>query len=671
MCKPTSKNQEVVSSAAPKVADALDNNNNNNNATANNANKIAQITPTHTKASRDTRYDWLYFIAPALFYKVTPVYAIYAIALTRLVCTHLILSLHYQFVDKDNYLNKISKRQLERERDDYTTAFFLHMWTQVALQLVFPNMFFSDASTIYDCAKETIFLHVALVEPLYYFVHRWLHVPQNMKSMHGFHHLSISTLPTTSLVQNFHEHIVYICTFGPAFLLPFLVQGRQHWIVIGGYLIAFDVLNAYGHTNIRVRHWLFTSRYSPLTYLFYTPEFHLGHHKYFNANYTLFMPIWDMLMGTYREYQKKDLEQLLPREQQDFVFIGHNGGLGHLMTVPELCIYNVYNDYPRTFLPVKLEFFIMHLIASVYRMLVSTFYTCSRFCIANEYIGRIIVLARTPWDYMNPQSYSVINQEILKCMRNEHKKCGTRKFGLGNLNKMKQLNDGGLDIARLVAQDAYLKDKNIRVWTGDTMTVASVYHQIADIDHLDAFFYVGAGGKVGTAVCHLLTQNRPHLKIRIFSKNHVLNHPNISYSNDLSEMAHYKVVLLGKLLSAQMYNKALQSQVSVQTRFVLDYTVPAFPIAALQERPEHIQHIRVGVLKTFPNNPFLKGHYDFCMSHDENMIVPCHFGCLLNTINGRDTDEVGDVDPQDVEKLWQMTLARGFQNISIDYNAVE
>jgi sterol desaturase/sphingolipid hydroxylase (fatty acid hydroxylase superfamily) len=627
--------------------------------------KVDPVVPTHSAASRNTEYDWIFFLVPALFYKVTPVGPLYAIAVLRILSVKAILSLHYLLVDKDNYLNKIPQKQLEREREEFLTAITMHMWIQIPLQLIFPSMFFSGPSQIRSSLFEVFLCHVFIVEPLYYAVHRWLHKPINMKAMHGFHHLSISTLPTTSSVQNFYEHIVYVATFGPAFFLPYLLQQRQHWVAIGAYLIGFDIINAWGHTNVRIRHWLFTSRYSPVTYLFYTPEFHLGHHAYFSANYALFMPIWDHVLGTYREYTKKELP-LLPKEQQDFVFIGHNGGLGHYFTTPEFSFYNVYNDYPRTRLPIKLEFYIAHLIALFYRLF-ARFYTCSRFCVANEYIARIICLSRTPYDYMTPKNYDGVNAEILQLMRQEYKKHGTRYFGLGNLNKMQQLNNSGVDIVKMVEEDSFLKDKDIRIWTGDTMTVASVYHQIADIPNLKSFYYIGAGGKVGRAVCELLVETMPHLQIRIFSKNEIFNHPNISYSKDLSDMANYKVVLVGKILSGEWYSKALKSQRDVATRFVLDYTVPALPIKALQMRKENIKHIRVGLLKTNPNNPFLKGHYDLCMSHDENHIVPCHFGCLLNTLDRRETNEVGDIDLDAVEEMWQMTLARGFRNIDIEY----
>lgn len=185
------------------------------------------------------------------------------------------------------------------------------------------------------CALNTLIYHVTIVEPLYYAVHRWLHVPEQFKKMHGFHHSSVNTVPSTSLVQNFQEHFVYVATFGPAMLLPYFINGANHWTVTAGYLLLFDIVNAYGHTNIVVRHWLFDSKWSPLRYLFYTPEFHLGHHAYYNYNFGLFMPLWDHLFNTYREYRRPDAS-LEPADKQDFVFIGHNGGLGHFLTIPEV-----------------------------------------------------------------------------------------------------------------------------------------------------------------------------------------------------------------------------------------------------------------------------------------------------------------------------------------------
>jgi len=622
------------------------------------------IPSTHSSHTRNSDYDLLIFFAPALFWKLTPIFPIFITGILRILSTHLLLTLHFIFVDKDNYKNKLPQKQLVREKDDYLVGILLHMWAQTALQLIFPGMFFADSSTIASSALNTFISHVVVVEPLYYFAHRWLHVPERMKKMHGFHHLSINTLPSTSLVQNFEEHFVYIATFGPAFLFPFIFTGRNHWTVVAAYLVLFDIINAFGHTNIRIQHWTFTHRYSPLKYLFYTPEFHLGHHAYFRYNYALFMPIWDHMLGTYREYKIPD-PQLQPARKQDFVFIGHNGGLGHLFTCPEFSVYNVYDTYKRTFLPIGLEFLVMHIVGSIARLFMK-FYTCSRYLVDKKLVGRIICIPRTPWDYMSPKMYGKMNQEIVDLIRSQYEECGTRYFGLGNLNKMKQLNDGGRVVAEMIREDPVLKDKNIRVWTGDSMTTASVYNQIMDLpEDLDGIFYIGANGKIGTAVCHLLAKNRPNLKICVFSRYHGIKLPNVTYSSDLSDMLNYRVAIVGKMLAPKQYNKALKPTGNdAKTRLILDYTVPFIPIDLTHRR--EIRHIQIGILAT-SRNTLIEGHYDICMSHDQDHIYPCHMGCILNMVEQRETNETGDINLDDVERLWNRAKGYGIRNKSLSY----
>jgi len=623
------------------------------------------ITPTHTQ-ERESKYDLLYVLAPLLFSWFTPVLPMYLIAVARFFSTHLVLGLHYVFFDKDNYYNKLSQKQLEREREHYLVAIVLHMYVQGALQIILPSVFFADNSTIWACAKLTLLSHVTMVEPLYYFAHRWLHVPANMKRMHGFHHLSIKTTPATSLVQNFEEHFVYVATFGPAFLAPFLIQGHQHWAIIGLYLVLFDAINAFGHANIRIRHPLITHRFSPLRYMLYTPEFHLGHHAYFNANYGLFSPTLDMIFGTYREYKKPDVV-LKPPNQQDFVFIGHNAGLGHLLTCPELSIYNAYDNFSFR-LPFKVDFLLMKVIGTIFRLFSKT-YSVSRYLVGGEYVGRVITIVRTPMDFLSPKAYPAVNKDILDLIKQEYKKCGTRYFGLGNLTKMKQLNDGGALISQMVKQDSFLKDKNIRIWTGDTMTAASVFNQIMDIPDLKEFFFIGANGKIGIAVCNLLLKVRPDVKVRVLSRYEGMDLPNVSYTYDMNEAANYRVIVTGKMLPSHKYENAFKSARSkgnvIKTRYILDYTVPCIPINLKKELD--IQHIPIGILKATPSNKFLQGSFDVCMSHDENHIYPCHTGCILNMYYKKETDEIGEVDIEEMDKMWKKAESHGLRNRVIEY----
>ncbi|GAX26793.1 hypothetical protein FisN_9Lu089 [Fistulifera solaris] len=575
-------------SLRPKIKEEASSTSSSSNASSM---EVTKEKRTHTASAfwqRNTRYDWRLFVGPAPFFKLTPVWNIYAIAIARIVFMRVVLSLYYLFVDMENYVDKLKQDQLKREKHEYMTIYILHMYPQVGLQIALPSLFFADATDISSCLWEVFAAHVIFDEPLYYVAHRLLHTSFLMKAMHGLHHLSVQTLPTTSTVHSLFEHFIYAVTLSSVFFAPFLWQGCQHWVAIALYVITYDALHAWGNSSVLVRNALFTHQYSPLKYLLYTLAFHTGHQVFLDCNYSVFMPFWDYLFGTERAYEKKS-PPMLPAKQQDLVFIAHNGGLGNFMTIPEVNLFQAYSPYRRYF-PLRVEFYTIHVICHIMIRLFCDFYYGPRYCIARKHIGRMICLLRKPIDYMTPKRYDDLNQNMLESMRKEHRENGMRYFGLGNLNKMKLLNDGGVAMVQLIEQNAYLKDKNIRIWTGDTMTAASVYHQIASIPHLQEFYYIEAGGKIGTAVCEKLVRDFPTLKIRIFSRNSVLQHPNISHSTDLSEIIDYKIVLAGKILSNATYAKALQMKKIIRTRFLLDYTVPAIPVRALLQKD--VQYIR-------------------------------------------------------------------------------
>lgn len=200
------------------------------------------------------------------------------------------------------------------------------------------------------------------------------------------------------------------------------------------------------------------------------------------------------------------------------------------------------------------------------------------------------------------------------------------------------------------------------------MTAASVYNQIVEIPGVDEIFYIGANGKIGNAVCALLAKNKPDLKVRVFSSYHGMDYPNVTYTQDLTEMLKYKIIVSGKIIPSHKYDKvsktARQQDLPCKTRFILDYTVPFISIK-LKAFPE-IQHIPIGLLQV-NSRAFLKGHFDICMSHDENHIYPCHAGCIIAASEDRETDEVGDINLDEMERMWTKGLNYGFQNRIINY----
>lgn len=589
-----------------------------------------------------------------------------------MLSTHVFMCLHYIFVDKDNYNNKLSQQQLEREKSDYLVGIVLHMWTQAALQVIFPGMFFQPKQVLLSCLGITLLSHVLIVEPLYYAVHRWLHEPNQMKAMHGRHHTSaVLPMPSTALVRNVMEHFIYFAIFCQAIVVPYFVFGINHWIVVATYLLLFDFLSAYGYTNIKCsNHWVFSSKLSPLTYLITTPDFYRRHRAMLNCNFGLFMPLWDHLFGTYRYSNTKEVpeqqqqQQLLPAKSQDFVFIGHNGGLGHLWTLPEFCFYNIYDSYKRTWLPIEAELLCVSAVSRAMRLLASN-YKVSRYLVDGKHIGRVISVWRTPLDYLSPASYSGINTDIVRVIEEQYLTCGTRYFGLGNLNKMKQLNDGGAAIVELVKAWPTLKDARIRVWTGDTLTAASVYQQILAIPQLQELFYIGASGKIGIAVIRLLLER--NIRVCAYSSYECITHPNIRYTQDIIEMARYKYVIIGKPLKKSLLKKAMHERRSLNDlpvagpQYLLDYTVPFIPLKFEGFGDSFFQHIQIAVLKV-SNDEFLRGYYDVCMGTSQNHIYPCHAGCILNMIIGRETDETGEIVIAEMDSMWNVAVKNGLGN---------
>ena len=90
-------------------------------------------------SNRSTLFDIICFLVPALFCSVTNVVPIYLTGFLGMLSTHLTLTAHYMFVDKDNYFSKLSQKQIQREKSEYLVGIVLHMWAQLVLQLLFPG----------------------------------------------------------------------------------------------------------------------------------------------------------------------------------------------------------------------------------------------------------------------------------------------------------------------------------------------------------------------------------------------------------------------------------------------------------------------------------------------------------------------------------------------------
>ena len=136
---------------------------------------------------------------------------------------------------------------------------------------------------------------VLLFDMTVYWTHRFYHEIPFLWKFHAIHH-STKTLDWAS---GFRGHPFDGTLIAPAFVF-LLVAGFSPELT-GTLVVAQILLGLFLHANVR---W----RLRPLHKLIITPEFHHWHHTSevdaIWSNYSTFLPIWDLIFGTY--YMPKD-----------------------------------------------------------------------------------------------------------------------------------------------------------------------------------------------------------------------------------------------------------------------------------------------------------------------------------------------------------------------------
>ncbi|KAK9051460.1 hypothetical protein SSX86_028087 [Deinandra increscens subsp. villosa] len=174
-----------------------------------------------------------------------------------------------------------------------------------------------------------ILLHMGVVEFLYYWFHRALHHHFLYNRYHSHHHSSIVTEPITSVIHPFGEHIAYFLLFAIPLMTITLTQTGSI-CAFAGYVTYIDLMNNMGHCNFELIPKIAFSIFPPLKYLMYTPSYHSLHHTQFRTNYSLFMPFYDYVYGTFDISTDTLYEKSLERKDEipNVVYLTH-------LTTPE------------------------------------------------------------------------------------------------------------------------------------------------------------------------------------------------------------------------------------------------------------------------------------------------------------------------------------------------
>jgi len=134
------------------------------------------------------------------------------------------------------------------------------------------------------------FIGIALFDLSIYWLHRWIHEVPFLWRFHAVHH----SPEKMDWVSGFRNH-----PFDGALVIPpviFLIAAGFSTEFSGVLAVIQIVTGLFLHANVR---W----RLRPLHRVVITPEFHHWHHanepEAINTNYSVFLPLWDIIFGTY------------------------------------------------------------------------------------------------------------------------------------------------------------------------------------------------------------------------------------------------------------------------------------------------------------------------------------------------------------------------------------
>lgn len=134
------------------------------------------------------------------------------------------------------------------------------------------------------------FVGIALFDLAIYWVHRWSHEVPTLWRFHAVHH----STEHLDWISGFRNHPFDGAIVAPPFVL--LLAAGFDAAFTGALAVIQIVTGLFLHANVR---W----RWRPLHRVVITPEFHHWHHANevdaHNSNYSVFLPVWDLLFGTY------------------------------------------------------------------------------------------------------------------------------------------------------------------------------------------------------------------------------------------------------------------------------------------------------------------------------------------------------------------------------------
>jgi sterol desaturase/sphingolipid hydroxylase (fatty acid hydroxylase superfamily) len=167
----------------------------------------------------------------------------------------------------------------------------------VAIVFVFATLYFGGEMMVYssedmDISFMTVFgeaiFTLLVYDFMYYWVHRWMHIPKYMKAIHGIHHYICHPTAFESVYVHPIECIIGI---GLLLLAIFMVGGIADTSFLSAFFI-YSSANILVHGNVRLEHRAFKLAN------YWAVRHDIHHGVSLNKNYASIFPFYDQFFDT-------------------------------------------------------------------------------------------------------------------------------------------------------------------------------------------------------------------------------------------------------------------------------------------------------------------------------------------------------------------------------------
>ncbi|KAL8208681.1 hypothetical protein R6Q57_008093 [Mikania cordata] len=561
------------------------------------------------------------------------------------ICNMLFLTRNRRIIPKGVDFDQIDKEW------DWDNFVILQALIASLSVYMFPHKFASLPVWETRGVVAIVVIHVFVSEPIYYWVHRFLHGNYLFAPYHSFHHSSAVPQPVTVGSTTLLEELFVMAIIG----LPIIgccLSGYGSKSVIYGYVLVVDFLRCFGHSNVEIMpHWIFDN--VPLfKFILYTPTYYSLHHSEMKTNYCLFMPFYDAMWNTMNKnswvlHKKISLDAGKSKRVPDFVFLAHVVDITSSLHVPFVTRSLSSMPYStKVFMIMQwpFAFVVMLLMWLKSKTFLLSFYNL------RGRLHQTWVVPRFGFQYFLPFASKGINKHIEDAILRADR-LGVKVISLAALNKNEALNGGG---TLFVKKHPNLK---VRVVHGNTLTAAVILNEIHE--SVKEVFLTGATSKLGRAIALYLCRRGVRVLMLTLSTERFQNiqqEAPADCQKNLVQVTKYQAAkncetwVVGKWITPPQQRWAPPG-----THFH-QFVVP--PILAFRR---DCTYGKLAAMK-LPNDVEGLGSCEYTMGR--GIVHACHAGGVVHSLEGWTHHEVGALDVDRIDVVWKAALKHGLQPVS-------